>query len=265
MKLVGRDITAEERWKDRAAHYADTIDSPYHQNRLMTIKLTLHYDEYIRNKVVVDFGCGEGVLSAYAAEQGAKQVIGIDIEPSLLDMARAKVPNGDFRLGSLDRLKEIPAKSVDCLISANVLAYMTEDENRHFYDQVRRIVKKDGALVVTHSNELFDMFTFNAYTAEFCKRNFGFDPSPLLVHPDKPERLSFATRENPLEYPEKIGRYGLRMDVMHFMNFHGEPPLLSGEDPDDMARPRVDTTSMWPQWKLMFRCSMFAVRAFVFV
>src|SRR5882724_6642453 len=47
------------------------------------------WDE-IAGKVVIDFGCGAGSEAVEMAEGGAKKVIGLDLQPSLLDRARER-------------------------------------------------------------------------------------------------------------------------------------------------------------------------------
>lgn len=42
----------------------------------------------IRNRVVTDYGCGEGHESLELAQNGASTVFGIDIRPNILDIAR---------------------------------------------------------------------------------------------------------------------------------------------------------------------------------
>jgi SAM-dependent methyltransferase len=50
-----------------------------------------------------DVGCGSGLAAQMAAQRGA-QVAGLDATPELLAIARERVPDGDLRIGSLDRL-----------------------------------------------------------------------------------------------------------------------------------------------------------------
>jgi SAM-dependent methyltransferase len=50
-----------------------------------------------------DAGCGAGLAAQIAAERGAR-VAGVDAAKSLLDIARTRVPNGDFRLADLEAL-----------------------------------------------------------------------------------------------------------------------------------------------------------------
>lgn len=50
-----------------------------------------------------DAGCGAGLAAQLAAQRGA-QVSGIDAAQGLLDIARERLPAGDFRLGDLEEL-----------------------------------------------------------------------------------------------------------------------------------------------------------------
>jgi SAM-dependent methyltransferase len=50
--------------------------------------------------LVVDLGCGSGIL-AEAISTAGYEVLGIDISPAMVAMARDRVPNGRFRVGSL--------------------------------------------------------------------------------------------------------------------------------------------------------------------
>ena len=45
-------------------------------------------NEAVRDRVVIDFGCGEGNMSADLAQRGAKKVIGVDVQEPRLEIAR---------------------------------------------------------------------------------------------------------------------------------------------------------------------------------
>jgi SAM-dependent methyltransferase len=57
--------------------------------------------------LVVDLGCGSGILAEMLCNSGY-DVLGIDISPAMLDMARRRVPEAEFRCESL-LTAELPA------------------------------------------------------------------------------------------------------------------------------------------------------------
>ncbi len=255
---VGRDIAAADRWRERGDAYAEGIDGPYHRHRLSVIDALL---PDLAGADVVDVGCGEGVLIREARSRGAARITGLDIDAALLE--RAEGAGADLLLGGVERLAQI--ERADCVIAANVAAYFTDDEYALFHKEVARLLPPGGTLVITHSNELFDLFTLNAFTVAFFRERFGVDPTPLLARPHEPRRSGFNVRENPLAYVHRLAAHGLRQDRIEFIHHHATPPLLvPGTDWDDIdSRDYADTLSVAEEdrWTLMFQCSMFGVRA----
>ncbi len=74
---------------------------------------------------VLDAGCGGGGASVLAAGRGAV-VSGLDASEPLLEVARGRVPQGDFRVGDLEMLPFADG-SFDAVIAASSIQYA---ENR---------------------------------------------------------------------------------------------------------------------------------------
>jgi SAM-dependent methyltransferase len=72
----------------------------------------------------LDVGCGGGGASVLAAERKA-QVSGLDAAEGLIAIARERVPNGDFRVGEIERLP-FDDEVFDAVFAANSVQY-TED------------------------------------------------------------------------------------------------------------------------------------------
>lgn len=262
MKRYGSDLSSEQRWRDVGQHYADAIAGPYHTHRLTVIEALLPTYAAIDQCRVVDFGCGEGILIKHAKAHRAKHVTGIDPDEALLGMAQASEADRLIK-GGVDALAQID--HAHCIIAANVLAYLSHEEEKKFYEHARRILKPGGVLVVTHSNELFDMFTLNSLTVDFFTRNFDANPSSLLMRSEA-TRPSFNIRENPLTYGDKLQNLGFCVERQEYINFHEAPPSLMKHDFSDVYKVKREyrDTLSWPshlRWKLMFQCSMFGVRA----
>jgi SAM-dependent methyltransferase len=74
-----------------------------------------------RGSRVLDAGCGAGGASVLAAGRGAL-VSGLDASEPLVEMARDRVPQGDFRVGDLESLPFADG-SFDSVIAASSIQY----------------------------------------------------------------------------------------------------------------------------------------------
>ena len=67
----------------------DQVRTKIYQQALSSQSLNLY------NKTVLDIGCGTGILSLFAADAGAKHVVGVDIS-AMVEIARENVINNGF-------------------------------------------------------------------------------------------------------------------------------------------------------------------------
>ena len=70
----------------------------------------------------LDAACGTGRVSELLARRGHR-VVGVDSSPEMLDRARTRVPEGDFRSGDLERLP-VPDASVDLVVCSLALTHV---------------------------------------------------------------------------------------------------------------------------------------------
>jgi 2-polyprenyl-3-methyl-5-hydroxy-6-metoxy-1,4-benzoquinol methylase len=268
LQRVGREITAEAYWADRGESYAAGMNHPYHGHRLAMVH-TLLESLPLRGQRVVDLGCGEGVLLERVARAGAS-VVGIDVDGDMVRRTEARLArtsdNVELRQGGPEALSSMSDASVDLVLAVNVLAYFTDAQEARFYQDLARIVRSGGAFLVTHSNELFDLFTLNSYTVEFFARHLvdagrREDIVSLLSRADEPRRIVHNIRENPLNYRHKLAAAGFEEMRQEFANFHDVPPLLMAPDVGvNLSSKDYPDTLHWPpehRWKLMLQCSMF--------
>lgn len=99
----------------------------------------------IRDRRVVDLGCGFGWFCRWAHEQGAAGVLGLDVSEKMLERAVATSDIAiDYRRADLEEL-DLPAAAYDIAYSSLALHYV-EDVGRLF-ETVHRALAPGGALV----------------------------------------------------------------------------------------------------------------------
>jgi SAM-dependent methyltransferase len=108
----------------------------------------------LRGRRVVDLGCGFGWFCRWVREQGAAQVLGIDVSERMLERARTSTSDGaiTYQRADMERLV-LPAASFDLAYSSLALHYI-EDLGR-LIAQVHDALAPGGALVFSVEHPIF--------------------------------------------------------------------------------------------------------------
>ena len=113
-------------------------------------RLTSHIK---RGQKVLDIGCGTGALTLRAALKGAN-VKGIDINPQMLEIAKKHAAeakdeqNVELCEMGVAELGGEEAESYDVVMSGLCFSELTENELIYTLEEVRRILKPDGLLLI---------------------------------------------------------------------------------------------------------------------
>ncbi|MDP1921644.1 MAG: class I SAM-dependent methyltransferase [Myxococcales bacterium] len=264
MEKLGAEIDSSTFWSQQTSAYVHQLTGDYHAHRLQVIDSLIPAELYATGKRVFDFGCGNAVHFPQFCSKGV-HIEGVDVAPEMIAIAKAELTAknlspGLVQAGGVDLMKERSSASFDAVLSFNVLAYLTNDEERTFYEEAKRILKPGGFLVVTHSNSLFDMFSLNALTADFFEASFGCSRvAELLVNTKpNPSQPLYNVRENPLAYKHKLAALGFAEVQQEFINLHPAPPSQMPSErkyASTLALPEAD------RWKLFFQCSTYGSRS----
>ncbi|MFQ1006590.1 ribosomal protein L11 methyltransferase [Gilliamella apicola] len=97
----------------------------------------------LNNKLVIDYGCGSGILAIAALKLGAKRVIGIDIDPQAIQASydNAQRNSVDDKI-ELYLAKDIPDNLQADVVVANILAGPLKE----LEPQINKLVKSHGQL-----------------------------------------------------------------------------------------------------------------------
>ncbi|XP_039264819.1 protein arginine N-methyltransferase 1-like [Styela clava] len=87
-KIAPEKMTSKDYYFDSYAHFGIHEEMLKDEVRTLTYRNSIYHNKHLfRGKVVLDVGCGTGVLSMFAAKAGAAKVIGIECS-SIVDYAQ---------------------------------------------------------------------------------------------------------------------------------------------------------------------------------
>jgi len=120
---LGHDqLTSKDYYFDTYAHFGRHEEMLKDTVRTNTFKNAIYHNKHLfRDKVVLDVGCGTGILCMFAAKAGAKMVIGIDYS-AIVEQARGIVEDNKLNhivqiiKGKVEEV-ELPVPKVDIILS----------------------------------------------------------------------------------------------------------------------------------------------------
>lgn len=125
-----------------------------------------------RESRILDAGCGPGRVGAQLAALG-HDVVGVDIDPVLIDEARRAHPGSTWHAGDLAVLSLMtfspPELPFDCIVSAgNVMTFLAKDTRVEVLRRLKAHLAEDGRLVVgfgANRGYTFDDFFSDSHAA----------------------------------------------------------------------------------------------------
>ncbi len=96
---------------------------------------------------VLDLGCGTGQpIAQWFANEGFR-VTGVDFAEAMLEIARSRWPNGDWRLGDMREL-DLPER-FDGIVAWNSFNHLTQEEQTACIARIAQHLKPGGTFLTT--------------------------------------------------------------------------------------------------------------------
>lgn len=103
----------------------------------------------VRGKIVLEYGCGDGLNTILLAQRGAAKIIALDISPELMEVARRRLEvNGitsgvEFVIGSAHDM-QLQDESVDVVFGIAILHHL---DLKLAANEVRRVLRPGGRAI----------------------------------------------------------------------------------------------------------------------
>ena len=191
----------------------------------------------LKGKVVLDYGCGAGMFTVYAALQGARRVLGVDAEETALSTAKyfAAKEGVQGTCGFIRSDRFPPFRSIgsfDVILIKDVIEHVPDDQA--LLDAAAHSLVPAGRLVLSTQNALSLNYLLEGTYQRLLKGNkewFGWDPTHLRFYTPmslarKLVSAGLRTRRwrsvylipYKLPAPRSLGRPFLRLDSLSWFD-----------------------------------------------
>ncbi|ERK06927.1 SAM-dependent methyltransferase [Serratia fonticola AU-AP2C] len=156
----------------------------------------------LQGKKVVDLGCGYGWFCRSAREQGAAQVLGMDLSEKMLGKAKemTKDPAIEYRQQDLEAL-QLPAASFDLVYSSLTLHYI-EDLSKLFATVYQALVS-GGEFIFTAEHPIYTAPKHQGWLVDEA----GQKSWPINGYQQEGQRISNWLAEGVIKQHRMLGTY----------------------------------------------------------
>jgi SAM-dependent methyltransferase len=179
-------------------------------------------DNGVPDGLLVDLGCGSGLWARELLRAGYR-VHGIDISEAMIELARAKAPGAEFRVGSLFEAEIPPCDAVTAI--SEVLNYLFDPENEErgldlLFQRVHDALRPGGVFV-------FDVLGPGQVPGGVRKRGFSEGPDWAVLN-EKEEDEEGGTMERRIVSFRKVGDLYRRTDEVHRVRLYEPEEITAG-------------------------------------
>ena len=206
----------KEYYKEDLAYIHDVGFSDYCLKSAPGI-LEIFQQNNIHTGLVVDLGCGSGLWAQELVKSGY-QAIGIDISEALINIARERVSEADFRKDSLFNTEISPCNAVTSIGECFNYLFDSENINKKLIDLFHRIYNS-----LTYGGVfVFDIATPGQVSSGTKVKGFT-EGEDWIVLVEKEENLEILTRR--IVTFRQVGEYYRRDEEVHYQRLYTEKEI----------------------------------------
>ncbi|MGT2755032.1 class I SAM-dependent methyltransferase [Streptococcus ovis] len=127
--------------------YREMLQQPWGK---IQYDITFSQLAHLKNKRILDFGAGFGLVSQFLADLG-NEVTAVEPNTEMLDLETQT--NYQKILGSIEQLTDFPDESFDLILCHNVLEYVKPNQLPAYLAEFKRLLNTDGKLSIIKHNQ----------------------------------------------------------------------------------------------------------------
>ena len=259
------------RWDN---YYDEREGNPYKHNLTILKSILKNYD---KTKTILDLGCGTGIPLIEFLKMGFSAK-GCDFTDSAISISKSKMRKNNYDEKSVFKLdiedsSTLTNEKFDIITSVGVFPHVADEKQA--LENTKKLLNKHGIVLLQFRNDLFNLFTLNAYSENFFKRLIDFDTLPddfkkhlnefykktLLAETINAQFGILSKFHNPLTIQNELfSPLGFIVKNIYFFHYHRLPPIFQKND-TKLFRKLSDEIENPNDWRGNFLASSFIVEA----
>jgi len=134
--------------------------------------------EPLKDKKILDLGCGEGFCSRQFMQRGAASVLGIDISEKMIAQAKTQEESQSlgiqYEVGNATQLATLDSQSYDLVACVFLFNYLNNEQTQQVMSTIHRVLKAGGQFVFTIPHPLYAFLRANEYPFYFDQKDKGY-------------------------------------------------------------------------------------------
>ena len=218
---------------------------------LKRLEIVINLLKKYKPKKIIDAGCGPGMPLIRIKQKGFN-IYGYDKAKNMVVEARNNLreyqyPPSLIFQDDFENPKKFNNKLFDCIIGLGAF-YYSKNFKKTILNQ-RKKLKRNGRMIFSLRNKIFDISTLNNYSAKFLdelydtkylKKNWkskynnlrkSFSTRKITVNKNIDEKNVKSFVHNPLTIANEMLKLGLKCEGIYFYHFHALPPVFEELDP----------------------------------
>ena len=219
-------------------------------------------------KKIIDAGCGSGMPLINIKKKGFN-ITGYDKAYNMVKLAKNNLKSNNLKeslieIGDFENPKHVKNNSVDCILGMGTF-YYSKKFTKTLKNQ-RKKLKKNGHLIFSLRNKLFDISTLNDYSIKFysylyginkfkpkIQKNFlklfkGYTNRKKFSLKNMDDHNVFSKTHNPITIEKEVlAKVGLKLNGIYFYHFHAMPPVFENFDKVSFRKQsyRIENPNDW--------------------
>lgn len=155
-----KSLSEEQDYREITRQSYDVTAFEYQENtlKLKTEAKAEKFLSYLSSKsYILDLGCGPGKDAEYFIGKGHK-LIGVDISPQMIQLARESVPQADFVVSDIESLS-LKDDSLDAIWASASLLHVSKQAMPNVLTNLRRMLKPGGIFYISMKKGAGEEFT----------------------------------------------------------------------------------------------------------